>query len=220
MSHQDNRCASNDETVVVIPGSTLPGSSSLAGKRLVVIRGAVPGALAWTLTGPQMTVVGQNTGTLSGTGTATVHVTGGDLYVRQLAITGGAPGLWIDGGGTVRLDHVNVSNNVAGGILLDGAGFSIVNTTVAGNGAVNSLDGIWAGLRLQNLPTATTVPKSLTFSTVSGNQQVGIACASATSALLSAGGVLAVNNVGGVDIGLACGFSSCGTASTTCGAQP
>src|ERR1017187_8583366 len=64
------------------------------------------------------------------TETATIRVTGGDLYIRGLSVTAGSPGIWATGGNILRLDHVNVSNNTAGGILLDGAGFDIKNTTI------------------------------------------------------------------------------------------
>ena len=86
MAHQDARCASAAETIVVAAGGSLPTVTSLSGKKLVVVRGTVSGSLAWTLASlPQMTIVGQTTGTLSGVGsTATVHVTGGDLYIRNL----------------------------------------------------------------------------------------------------------------------------------------
>jgi len=60
--------------------------------------------LTWTLTGlPPMSIVGQSSGTITGAGVAgptptSVHATGGDLYLRNLTITGGSPGLLADGG--------------------------------------------------------------------------------------------------------------------------
>jgi hypothetical protein len=197
----------------------LPNVSSLSGKDLVVVQGTASGVLTWTLTSPpQMSIVGQSTGTINGAGggNAAVHVTGGDLYIRGLTITGGSPGLWADGGAIVRLDHVNVSNNTSGGILLDGAGFDIRNTTISNNAAASGD----AGMRIQNAPPSTTIPKSLSLSTVSGNIN-GVSCASGTASLLTSipTTVLASGN-SGVDITTSCGFTSCGTASTTCGAQP
>jgi hypothetical protein len=218
MSHQDARCASNTETVVVAAGGTLPSVASLSGKNLVVVRQTVSGSLAWTLTGlPQMTLVGQTTGTLSSTGaTATLHVTGGDLYIRNLSLTGGSPGLWADGGAIVRLDHDTVSNNTAGGILLDGAGFDIKNTTVNNNGANTAGAAAFGGMRVQN---SLTTPKVLALSTISGNQLLGVTCDASASLSPSPTTVL-VSGTTGVDIASVCGFTSCGTASTTCGAQP
>jgi hypothetical protein len=220
MYHQDGRCASNAETVVVTAtSSNLPITSVPAGIRLVVIRGAVSGTLTWSLpTTPQMTIVGQSAGTvvatLTGNGTgSTLHVKGGDLYVRGLTVTGGAPGIIADTGAILRLDHVSVSNNASGGILLDGAAFDIKNTTVNSNPAANGDPGI----RIQNAATGSPTPKTLSLTTVSGNTQAGVSCASNT--VLTASGVSASGN-GGIDITLSCGFSSCGTASATCGAQP
>jgi len=218
MAHQDSRCASTGETVVVAAGGSLPSVASLSGKRLVVVRGTVSGSLTWTLAGlPQMTIVGQTTGTLSSIGsTATVHVTGGDLYIRNLSLTGGSPGFWADGGGTVRLDHVSVSNNTAGGILLDGVGFDIKNTTVSSNGANTAGAAAFGGIRIQN---SLTTPKVLALSTISANQLLGVTCDASTSLSPSPTTVL-VSGTTGVDIASVCGFTSCGTASTTCGAQP
>ena len=218
MSHQDGRCASDAETIVVTTGGTLP-TSVPSGKRLLVVRGSVSGAIAWTLSTPQMSIVGQSTGTLTGAaGAATLHVSGGDLYIRALTITGGSPGIWADTGDILRLDHVIVSNNTAGGILLDGAGFDIKDVTVNGNGLVNSAtSGIWAGMRIQNAPTT---PRSMSLSTINNNSNVGVSC-DANSALTPAPtNVLVSGSSGGVDVAAACGFTSCTPAGTTCGAQP
>jgi parallel beta-helix repeat protein len=173
-----------------------------------------------------MTIVGQTSGTTVGTltgpasTTATIKVTGGDLYIRKLSVTGGSPGIWATGGNVLRLDHSTVSNNTAGGILLDGAGFDIKNTTVNGNGA--NIAGLpFGGILIQNPPSGASAPKSITLSTITANQQIGVDCASGTAALLNPvpTSALVSSNNGG-DIAGTCGFTSCGTASTTCGAQP
>jgi hypothetical protein len=166
-----------------------------------------------------MTIVGQNAGTITATGSmATVHVSGGDIYIRDLTITGGSPGLWADSGTIVRLNHVSVSNNAAGGILLDGAGFDIKNTTVTGNGA-NTGTVVFGGIGVANTPTGAQVPKTLTLSTVTSNQLLGISCATGAMFSPTPAGVLVATNTGS-DIGTSCGFTSCGAASGTCGAQP
>jgi hypothetical protein len=167
-----------------------------------------------------MTIVGQSTGTLTGAGSvATLHVTGGDIYIRNLTITGGSPGLWGDGGAIVRLNHVSVSNNTAGGILLDGAGFDIKNATISSNAANTAGSAAFGGIRIQNTPSAITVPKSLALSSVTSNQLLGVTC-DASTALVPSPTSLLVSGTTGIDIASACGFTSCGTASTTCGAQP
>jgi hypothetical protein len=213
MSHQDGRCASDAETVVVTTGGSLP-TSIQAGKRLLVVRGSVSGTIAWFLSSQQMTIVGQSSGILTGTGsTPTLHVSGGDLYIRALAISGGAPGISADSGAILRLDHVNVSNNTAGGILLDGAGFDIKNTTVSGNGP-NLGAVVFGGIRIQN----STTPKSLALSTITGNGLIGVTCDSSAALSPSPTNVLVSTNTGG-DIAT-CGFTSCTPASATCGVQP
>jgi len=176
MAHQDARCASDAETIVVATGHTLPAVGDLTGKRLVVVRGTASGVLTWTLaTQPPMSIVGQSTGTITGVGipgpTPTpVHLTGGDVYLRNLTITGGSPGLLADGGGVVRLDHVSVVNNPGPGIRIDGSAFDIRNATVTGNGVSGG-----PGILLQNLSTAPAGPKSLILSTVNNNQS-GVVC--------------------------------------------
>jgi hypothetical protein len=223
MSHQDGRCASSAETIIVTSSSgNLPSTSVPSGIRLVVIRGSVTGNITWTLSTSQMTIVGQNTGTLTGPGSAattqtgTVHAIGGDLYVRNLSITAGSPGLWAESGAVVRLSHVNVSDNTAGGILLDGAGFDIQNTTVNNNGP-NSYNFIFGGIFVQNA----TTPKSLALSTITGNGQVGVACSSGTTIVPATTSVLVSGSAGGIDVGTSCGgITLCTTASTTCGVQP
>ena len=219
MAHQDARCASDAETVVVTAGGTLPTVSSLSGKNLVVVRGTASGVLTWTLTTqPQMSIVGQSTGTINGNGALviSVHLTGGDVYIRNLTVTGGSPGLLADGGGVVRLDHVSVSNNPTTGIAINGSAFDIRNTTVTGNGGGGSGG---TGIVLQNLSTAPATPRSLTLSTVTNNQ-AGIACTTTSDVPATTSGVLASGNTTLGDIGPACNFTSCGSASTTCGAQP
>jgi hypothetical protein len=172
----------------------------------------------WSLpTTPQMTIVGQNTGILTGPASSTseigtIKLSSGDLYIRGLSITGGSPGIWATGG-ILRLDHVMVSNNTAGGILLDGAGFDIKNTTVNNNGP-NLGANVFGGIRIQS----PTTPKSVVLSTVTGNGLIGVTCDSSAAVSPIPTNVLVSGNTGG-DIAT-CGFSSCGTASTTCGAQP
>jgi hypothetical protein len=176
-----------------------------------------------------MTIVGQSSGTVPGTltgpgssattQTATIKAAGGDLYIRGLTVTGGSPGIWATAGNILRLDHVSVNNNTAGGILLDGAGFDIKNTTISNNGPNIAGTVVFGGIGLQNTPTATTVPRALSFTTVTGNQTIGISCGTGTMLTPNPTSVLAASNITG-DVGGSCGFTSCAGASATCGAQP
>jgi hypothetical protein len=218
MSHQNARCASAAETLVVATGKSLPAVGDLSGKDLVVVQGTASGVLTWALTTqPPMSIVGQSTGTITANGVlaVSVHVTGGDVYIRNLTITGGSPGLLADGGGVVRLDHVSVINNPGTGIAIDGSAFDIRDATVTGNGS-GSAGG--TGIVLKNLSTAPTGPKSITLSTVSNNQ-TGVGCSTTSDAPATTSGVLVSGNPF-ADIIAACNFTSCGAASTTCGAQP
>jgi hypothetical protein len=217
MDHQDGRCASDAETVVATSAATLP-TSIPTGKRLVIIRGSVSGTVAWTLSGsPQVTIIGQNTGVLNGNGStsATMHLTGGDFYMRDLSITGGSPGLWADSGAIARLDHVSVSNNTAGGILLDGAAFDIKNTSINGNGANIAGTSPFGGVLIQNTPSGG--PKALSFSTINTNKMVGVVCGTGASLTPAPSTVLVSGNDVG-QVGGTCGFFSCGAASSSCGA--
>jgi hypothetical protein len=215
MKHQDSRCASDSETVVITSTASIP-SSLASGKRLVIIRGSVSGTVSWTLPSSQVTIIGQSTGVLTGNGTvATMHITGGDFYMRDFSITGGSPGLWADGGAIARLDHVSVSNNTAGGILLDGASFDIRNTTVNGNGANTAGGAAFGGIRIQSPPST---PKVLTFSTVTENQLIGVSC-DASSSLNPLPTTVLVSQPTGVPIATVCGFTTCAAASSSCGAQ-
>ncbi len=111
-------------------------------------------------------------------------------------------------------NNLAVNNMGGGGILLDGANFDIENTTVSSNGpGMDSMGNVWGGIRVNAPPTGA----KLNLLTVTDNRQVGVSC----STTVSANGVLATGNTGGVDITTtACGFSSCGTVMTaTCGSQ-
>jgi hypothetical protein len=217
MSHQDGRCATSDESIVVSSTSgTLPATEASlpAGKTLLVIQGNVSGSLTWNLTArtQPMSIAGQNTGTLSGS--LPISVSGGELYVKNLTVTGGSPGIRADTAATLRLNRVRVVNNQGPGILVDRARFDISNCTVTGNGVVGG-----SGIRLTNLSSLTTGPKSLTYLTVSGNSGGGVACDTDTDAPLTTNGVLATGN-SLVDVATACKFTPCSTASTSCGVQP
>jgi hypothetical protein len=131
-------------------------------------------------------------------------------------------GIQADTAATLTMRGCTVENNAGstsggvggGGMLLDGASFDIQNTSVTNNGPGMDLMGnVWGGIRISN-PVAGS---KMNLVTVKDNKQVGISC----SGMVSGTGVLATNNVGGVEItNAACGFSSCGTVvTTTCGSQ-
>ena len=113
------------------------------------------------------------------------------------------------------MNGCTVDSNRGGGILLNGAAFDIENTTITGNGPGQFTTGaVWGGILVNKPPAAG--PTTLKFLTVQANQEIGVDCSAPVS---GADGVLASLNAG-FDIISTCGFSSCGMASMTCGAQP
>lgn len=173
MSHQDGRCASSTETVVVTSTSgNLPATSVASGIRLVVIQGTVTGNITWTLStsSPQMTIVGKTSGSLKGAGSSpTISVTGGDIYLRDLTLSEGSDiGVSVKNG-TLRMNRCYVLNNTKGGIVLDNSAFDIVNTVVASNGG-SLKSGVEIGAYTGTGPTR------FAFNTVVGNGFGGVVC--------------------------------------------
>jgi hypothetical protein len=121
-------------------------------------------------------------------------------------------GVTAENAGVLRLENVVVSNNSGGGVFVDGAGFDISGAKIALNGPGQQGATTWGGILINNPPAAG--PKRLNLSTVQGNTPTGVSCSSG----VDASGVLATGN-NGVNIASSCGFSSCGTPSTDCGAQ-
>lgn len=224
------------------------GVAALSSTRnVLVIRGAANNQLTLGTTGVLPIVIGRkNTGGDSGSilaGAATaIHVSSDSALIRDLTVnagtTAGSKGIVITGasttaqllrvtaslgtglgvdaeaGATLQMDHCTVQNNSAGGVLVNGAAFTIKNTTVTSNGPGQSGAITWGGILVNN--PASGGANVLDHLTVQSNMPVGIAC----SAGVSGQGVSASGSTGGVDIGTVCGFSSCGTPSATCGAQP
>jgi hypothetical protein len=213
----DGHCATAEESIVVSATSgTLPTTAAgiPAGKNLLIIQGSVSGSLTWNLTSrtQPMAIAGQSSGTLSGS--LPIYVSGGDLYVKNLTVMGGSPGIKVDTAGTLRLSRVRAVNNQGAGIIVDRARFDISNTTITGNG-INAGPGI----RLLNLASITSGPKSLVYLSVSGNSGGGVACDTDSDAPSTTSGVLATGN-SAFDVATACKFTPCSTANNSCGVQP
>jgi hypothetical protein len=223
MNHQDGRCATDAETIYVhaqgcsagMGTSTAPICSPqdaaalfTGARRLVLLRGGVD-RFAWSLTGPQVTVVGQGA-VIAGGNFPGVRISGGDAYLRGFSVAGGlglnGVGLIIDSGATVRMDGLSVLNNAGGGVLVDGARFEIRNTTVAGNGP-----GKFGGILVQGV--ASGGPAKLERVSVKDNKAPGITC----STQIQGAGVFATGNPV-VDIDPACMVTPCSPVGPTCGA--
>lgn len=241
MSHVDGHCASPAETIYIqndtsicsdTIGASDPGAGTAgkplcsmqplltflsATKDLVVVRGTVT-AGTWNFAGQgatQTTIVGQQTAFLGNFGTPAFSMQAGSVYFRNLEMSSTATvGLSVTGG-TITLESVLVDNCKQGGILLDGAAFDISNTTISNNNkATFNGTTTWGGILINNPPAMG--PSRLDLLTVQGNVGGGITC---STSITSAMGVLAEGTSMGVDISSNCGFSSCQTASATCGAQ-
>jgi hypothetical protein len=236
MSHDDGRCAKDDETIYVQKIATCPGSAATAdgsiakpycsmdpavaaaggARNLIVVRGTVGGAATGFNTGTQkVSIVGQMNASVAGASDPAIHVATGNLYVRSVKLsTGASIGCQADAGSTLRLDHAVVTGNSAGGILLNGAAFDIQNTTISNNGPGTAGATTWGGILVTSPPAAG--PAKLNLVTIQNNMGGGIAC---SAALTMTSGVLSSGNEA-PNINLTCGFSSCAAASPTCGAQP
>jgi hypothetical protein len=232
MFHQDGRCATDAETIYVKNStgcsmtaggggtSAVPycfsqlGIDAVTGtNRLVVMRGS-DALRFWAIStaGDQVSVIGQNGATIAPGADIGIHISSGNAYVRGLKVTGSSStGVVADNGAELQMDGCVVESNSKGGILIDGAAFDIKNTTVTSNGP--SADLTWGGIRIQNLLGLGTA--QLELLTIQTNNPSGVSCAASVAGT----GVRAVGNISG-DISPTCGFSSCGVASTTCGAQP
>jgi hypothetical protein len=155
---------------------------------------------------------------LGSTSTSTgILVTGASTNVTLLRVTDSlTTGLGIDAeaGTTLTMNACTVNGNSAGGILLNGAAFDIEDTTVTGNGPGTSGAFNWGGILVENPPTGGSA--TINLATVETNNGGGVGCSSGVQGT----GVLVGGNTNTpVQISAACGFSSCGTASPTCGAQ-
>jgi len=236
MSHQDGRCAADSEVIYVenkagcATSALTPGAGSATSpfcgpqlaidglttsRRVVLISGPVMGA-TWTVTSAStpVTFVGRTAAAIAPGTTVGMRVTGpGDLYARDLVVRNSElVGVIAENGATLRLDHVTIDSNRGGGISIDNSAFDVRNTTITANGPGQAGGGVvWGGIRID----APGNPASLALVTVSNNQSAGVSCSGPIAGL----GVLAADNLGGVDVTSACQVPPCSPAGPTCGAQ-
>jgi hypothetical protein len=215
MSHQDGRCATDPETVYVenrptcsmVP--TVGGTSAVpfcspqfgidaAGsvKRLVLLRGTMPLVSFVVTSNPGEISVISKDGSIIDHGAAIgIHLTRGQLYVRGVTVgPGSGPGVVADGGAVsvLRLDRCQILAN-GGGLLINNAGFDIVNTVIANNtealvppAGPTTYGGVY-------LRSAAGAPTTFRYNTIVGNQNIGLVCFGAyvTSSLIVANNALA-----------------------------
>jgi hypothetical protein len=191
-------------------------------RTLVRVRGTLNAAIApFTRTAgrAEVSIVGQQGAVIAGGAQPGLDLQSGLFYVRALKISPSASvGINAAPGNTdsltVRLDSVTVDSCQKGGIFLGGAAFDIRNTIVTNNGPGQAGATAWGGIMVNALPAAGTAQLALV--TIQSNKQVGIAC----NGPITGTGVLAADNLGGIDVGTTCGITPCTTQSSTCGATP
>lgn len=235
MSHQDGRCATEAETIYVeakancattvgatggtatVPYCAMDSAVMTLGttttKDLVVVTGNVSSGTMFAVVGRPVSIVGKVEASV--TGSPAIKLSAGDLFIRRVTISAGmfSLGCQADSGSMLRLDHVLVTGN-RGGIYLNGAAFDIQNTTISDNYGLSTMGTSWAGVFVSNPPAAG--PKKLQLVTVDNNKAPGIVCTSTAQGT----GVRASGNALTEITTIECGFSPCGAASATCGAQP
>jgi hypothetical protein len=201
------------------------GSAQANSKSLVVVTGSLAQGSATASPTSPLSIVGKSSATITAdTGTDGIYLASGTIYLRNLTVQGVTTagsqtktGINAISGTTLYMNGCKVTNNL-GGILLNGAAFDIENTTVSNNAAGTSSGIRWGGILVSTL--AATGPTILKQVTIQNNAQVGLECLSpitTSTTVLSSG-----NNSGSTDPAdqiSGCGFTSCASASTTCGAQ-
>jgi hypothetical protein len=240
---QDGHCATDLETIYVgstgdvrcsdagTPGSAGAPYCSLQlavmaaesrGIPLLVASGAFTGGFTGVTLGAPLIVVGKGAVITPSPGADGISIVGGDLTLRGITVRGSSAnttGIGINAaptsGNTVvlRMDGCVVTDNPGGGILLNGAGFVIRNTTVSRNGPNPT---VWGGISVQNPPAAG--PTTFSQVTISDNKQVGLVCGSSLAVNDASSGVLAKGNAGGIEISSVCGIVGCVDGSEGCGA--
>ena len=235
MSQIDGHCATDAEaiyvqnttpackTAFVVGGGTaaMPycsmdpvGLAITDTQSLVVVRGTVASG-SWTYAKgaghPMTSLVGQQTAVIASSTSPGFNMTSGLAYIRGIRFTSAASQGISASGGTLVLDTVVVDSCQGGGILLNGAGFTISNTTVTNNGPGQTGAIAWGGILVNSLPTSG--PTTLNLVTIQGNRQLGLDC----SAAIQGTGVFATGNTGG-EVANTCDITSCTPAGAGCGA--
>ncbi|HSZ83838.1 MAG TPA: right-handed parallel beta-helix repeat-containing protein [Polyangia bacterium] len=133
-----------------------------AGRNVIVLLGASGDRMTLNTNGVSPVIIGRSSGSVPATAATAITVLSDTVLIRDLSVNAGtAPtskgiaatgastkltllrvtaslgtGLGVDAesGATLTMDECYVLNNSTGGILVNGAGYSIQNTVIAGNG--------------------------------------------------------------------------------------
>jgi hypothetical protein len=235
MSHLDGHCATDAETIYVQntsgcmaayvndSGGTASapycsmdpvGLAANDTHTLVVIRGAVSGG-SWTYQRgaghPETSFIGQQSAVVASATSPGFSMSSGSAYIRGVKFSPSATVCISATGGTLDLDTVVVDSCQGGGVYLDGAAFTIMNSTVTNNGPGQNGAITWGGILVNALPV--TGPTVLSLDTIQANKGPGLECAGQ----ITGSGVFALGN-STADIGGTCGVTSCAAMGAGCGA--
>jgi hypothetical protein len=198
MSHEDGRCAADTEAIYVknalgcSPTNRGFGTASspfcftqdalgavAPSKRLIVMRGPdrALDRINASVSGPAITIVGQNSATISPGGGVGVQISAGDVFIRNLQVKGGSStGVVVERDGTLHMNRSTIESNGAGGIQVNGGGYEITNTVIANNDAAPIAVGsptFFGGVLLSG---SGGKPQRFGNNTVVGNKGIGIYC--------------------------------------------
>lgn len=229
MFHDGGRCASDAETIYVQRSGTCAMTMSATGgtsampyclaqtgvdaltptRRVIVLRGPDPlTSMSIPSSSPAITVIGQMSASLEPGATGPgIKLSGADVYVRGVSIKRGSfEGVVADSGAVLRMNRCLVEGNAKGGILINGAGFDIMNTVVAGNGPGEAAGSVfWGGVAV--FSPAAGKPNRIVNATIVNNNAPGVVC---STALQTATGLIASGNTLG-QTGTACAVPMCCT---------
>jgi hypothetical protein len=232
--HQGGRCAADAETYYVEnkAGCVTSGASGgtlatpfchpqpavdaavpQAVRRLVVLRGTAAFAnVSVNNANPQgapLAIIARAStppvGPIAGGPNVGLRVVLGEVYVRGVTVKGSANvGVVVESGSTLRMTRSIVESNARGGIHVNGGGFDITNTVVAGNGP-GDIGGLpWGGVHI--IPPPAGRPARFAHATVYRNSGGGLTCAGPVSApgLLAYGTQSAPSDIGSTCMVAAC----------------
>ena len=206
MFHTDGHCATATEVLYVKPAAgcddfgsgsasapfcqTQPAvTAATAAKNVIVVRKGTSPLNNWSFGGTTpIAVIGQGGATIGPGAGIGIAITGGDVYIRGLAVSGWTGvGISVAAGATIELDQCIVTGN-AGGLAVNGGGFEINNSVFAVN-APATVPAAFAGVYLKG---AAAMPTQFRNNTVYGNMGDGLVCAGAYLVQ----GLLLANNTG------------------------
>jgi hypothetical protein len=192
MFHQDGRCASDAESIYVqkTPGCTGGGQGTSgspycltqdaigkvsSSKRVIVVKGGnAANNFSASLSEPEVSVIGVAGATIAPGADIGIDLIKGTLYLRGLTIeNGSSAAVAAEPGSTLRMDRCVLRRNAVG-LVINGAGYSIVNTLIAdgGSGVFPNI-GTIGGAYLKSAPSK---PTDFRFNTVVNNRNIGVQC--------------------------------------------